>query len=737
MLTINAPYLFLAGQGLLAFFLAYFFWLNHPKASGSKALLGFGLCLLVFAFAIPYAINNLALVILICTLLNTSALLCLQFSLNKLLKVTTIQVTLWLLTLASALALLNYLGTARPLLTIAIALIFAANYCILLYWLNKQLRAQSPRHALFISISILFYAFAHLAINSIENLTFSENIIVNQQILMAVNLMICAGIAIIFAVITTLAKVKELYLTAFSQSKSDFITNVSHEIRTPMNGVVGMLSLLEQTPLSAQQKHKISIAKNSAYSLLAVLNQVLDLSKIESGTLEPETITVDIKQLIEETAETFALQCHLKDLELIIDTSQLNEQLITTDPSKVAQIITNLLSNAVKFTNNGEVTLKIALIAKNQESYLLDGTITDTGTGMTQHELSQLLDDKAEKEFTQAQSPSGSKLGLSITKTLCKLLNGSLSASSTPGQGSCFHFQVKVGNSEQPVLESAITDLSNCTLLIADSNKTSAALLNEQFSRLGASVITTTTEQETINTLEQQSTFDYAFISEKLFSRDLDDFAQHLSKVSTIKNTQFVLMAYFDSSYDKNALLSAGFAQLIYKPILSSSLNVILDKLIAHHEHQRANNQTPSNIKQPAKQLTGKTVLVVEDNKINQMVVLGVLKRMKARIFIANNGNEAIKLLKKKGSQIDLVLMDCLMPEMDGYQATQLIRKGEAGEDSRNIVIIALTASAMENEKAKCLALGMNEVLTKPINAEALGEAINFWLTPKENRYCQ
>ncbi|GLX76954.1 hypothetical protein tinsulaeT_02940 [Thalassotalea insulae] len=739
MFTINSSYFLLGSQGLLAFILTYIFWLNHLKTKGSIALLGFGLCLLIYAVVITTTLTDIKIAVLGATLVSAFALLCLQLSLSQLIKMKTFPTLFYCYALITALALINYASAENTLFMIAIALLLAVSYITLLFLLNHQLKAFYPKHVIFITLATIFYALAQIRIITIALLVPATPAIIDNTLLIATNIAICAGIAVIFGIITLTAKAKEQYLKAFSQGKSEFITNVSHEVRTPMNGILGMLSLLEQSQLTAQQQHKVSIAKNSAYSLLAVINEVLDLSKIESGTLEPEIVTVDIKQLIEETAETFALQCHLKEVELIVDCTKITEQFIMTDPSKVTQIISNLLSNAVKFTDKGEIILHVALTQIDQESFLLEGSVTDTGIGIAPEKLLLLLQEHPAKRHARQHHYSANALGLKLTKTLCSLLEGTLSASSQPEHGSCFNFTIKVATTEQPALSGNNHDLTAHTILIADNNKTSANLLNDTLAKLGANVVITSTEQETINTLKlrQDTPFDFAFVSEKLFSRDLNDFMQNIKDINNINNVKFVLMAYLDCSYDKNTLLISNFKQLIYKPLLSSSLNVILDRLIYSQDRQpSANHGILKNEQGASKLLPGKTVLVVEDNKINQMVVLGVLKQLKTRILIANNGHEAIKILKKKGHQIDLVLMDCLMPEMDGYQATQLIRNGEAGEQNSNIVIIALTASAMENEKAKCLALGMNEVLTKPINSDILTATMNFWLTPKEKRYC-
>lgn len=515
--------------------------------------------------------------------------------------------------------------------------------------------------------------------------------------------------------------------------KSEFLANMSHEIRTPMNGVIGMLQLLKDSRLSDEQAHRVSIASSSAKSLLTLINDILDFSKIEADRIELEYIDFDLRNLLEKLAESVALDAQLKDVEVILDINAMSVSHVNSDPGRIRQILTNILSNAVKFTESGQIVIRAELCDSEKIGFSqLNCEIQDTGIGIAKDKVTSLFDAFSQGDASTTRKYGGTGLGLSITRKLCNLLHGDVTVTSKLGEGSCFNVTCLVKNIAQPnkVNEGPLFEL--LTVLIADENEINCQVVKQVLESESANtIVANSAEQVTAHLSSDLATIDLILMDTKLYENGL--LKQQLTHLTKTNKTQLVMMAPINKQFDSDACKAGNISAILAKPVTPKGLIKVLNSTLQNSsEHTSDVSEQPTNLNDTdTTTFNGVHVLLVEDNPVNQIVALSVLKNLGVTADVASNGYDALAALKAmdKPSQYSAIIMDCQMPEMDGYETASKIKSGEAGHSAINIPIIAMTANAMQGDKQRCLDAGMDDYMTKPISQQTVIAKLKKWIS--------
>jgi len=525
-----------------------------------------------------------------------------------------------------------------------------------------------------------------------------------------------------------------------NKSKSQFLANMSHEIRTPINGVLGMLTLLNDTQLSQTQRHFSKLATVSAETLLHLINDILDFSKIEAGKLDIENVAFNLGDCIDETVQTIAIKAQMKDIEVIVDSTSLIDDSVIGDPSRLKQIISNLLSNAIKFTEKGEINIKIKTTEIDTTHLKLLVNVSDTGIGIPTQKCADLFDAFTQVDASTTREYGGTGLGLTIVRQLCQLMGGDIEVNSQQGQGSEFTFYLVLDKDTHITLP--LPTFNEKPVLVIDSSVNNGEMVSRQLKLWGLNVelCSDNAEVKSLYGKIEKNNFSVLLLDATIDSLLLENILISLANAnkSQLNKTQVIFLTTMNNdSANKSALLTSLMAKenmhRLTKPIVTKSLHRELTLTFS------SENRKPE-LRSATKLFTSQTVaendnehvkiLLVEDNRINQEVALGLLRKMGYKADVAKNGLHALELLGKRqfSKPYQLVLMDCQMPEMDGYQATVAIRSEDKYQLSRQINIIAMTANTMKGDQEKCLAAGMNDYLAKPINPSLLAEKIAFWL---------
>jgi len=510
-----------------------------------------------------------------------------------------------------------------------------------------------------------------------------------------------------------------------SRSKSFFVANMSHEIRTPMNAILGMAQLLAQTPMTGEQRDYLQIIREAGETLLALINSILDFSKIEAGRLELESVEFSLREELGNTMKGLALRAHSKRLELAYRVDPGVPDALLGDPVRLRQVIVNLVDNAVKFTERGEVVVDVTALRCLDGETELQFTVRDTGIGIAPEKRESIFAAFEQADKSTTRRFGGTGLGLAICKRLVELMGGRIWVESTPGEGSAFSFTARFATVAEPRTLAAPTDLrpyGGQRILVVDDNRTNRRIILEMLAQWGLAGEAAESGQTALEmaaaSVREENPYDLILTDLLMPGMDGLELVRRVRELLPPEKTAVIVLSSADSPGDQGTLRELGVALTLTKPIKQSELFNAVAEILGVPWH-------PPDTGMPAAELPALPrlrILLAEDSPFNQKVAVTLLEKAGHEVVVANDGRQALEWLERR--DFDLVLMDIQMPEMDGYQATQEIRRRERETGAPRMPVIAMTAHAMQGDREAALASGMDGYLAKPIDVSSFFQVI-------------